>query len=260
MMQPYWIEKAIASISRRVQDRPDSEHLIGLLLVVGGFILTVISGLICYYAEGDGPRQKALIELFKFSMTTVLVGGAALFYTSHKRRVEERAVRRNKLESFRREFVQTYNEIKNHRRDLRYCLAGKSPAIDLSQYNDIMRSLNNTQLRLEDFIKLLATKPDYFGTICIDGQKLLGKAERYLRSVTHDYERRSLENTNTINDIPNAKDFISSVKIKDGVTSVASSNFFGPMNRFLTLLNNEMDAASQNPSSRMQSKSSENFH
>jgi hypothetical protein len=156
MVQPSWMEKPIASISQRVQKiAPDSEHVIALFLVVGGFILTVISGLICYYTEGDGPRQKALIELFKFSMTTVLVGGAALFYTSHKRRVEERAVRRNKLESFRREFVQTYNEIKNHRRDLRYCLAGKSPAIDLSQYNDIMRSLNDTQLRLEDFKKLL---------------------------------------------------------------------------------------------------------
>ncbi|MBL3574953.1 hypothetical protein JMK10_08875 [Rhodovulum sulfidophilum] len=154
-------------------------------------------------------QQKMLHEIFKFSVTTILVGGAALLYGALQNRNDERqeqaaqareakAARRHRLEEFLREYTDAYNGIKFIRRELRNALIPSADGafeINAQRYAELLRELNQGQLKLEQYRRLLESKPAYLAFFGDEGAAWLSSAEKYLRHVTREYEYRRLEKT-----------------------------------------------------------------
>lgn len=190
---------------------------VGALICVLGFLLSLW---VFFGFEWKAPadaHEKMVHEVFKFAITTVLVGGAALFYNAFRRRSDERhelaerekaereeqvekekatqSTRRRRLEEFLREFTDAYNQIKFVRRELRNAFEPQSSSdflIDKVRYEELLRELNRGQLRLEQFRRILESKPAYLSFLRDDGVAWVTIAEEYLRTVTAEYENRRL--------------------------------------------------------------------
>lgn len=180
--------------------------LTGAVLCVWGIALATWLYVGLDWSGATAQRQTMLHELFKFSLTTVVVGGAALFYGALQRRNEERheqatqareakAAKRNRLEVFLREFTDAYNEIKFVRRELRRSLVPNDDGtfcIDEEIYTELLGELNHGQLKLEQFRRVIESKPAYLSFFGDEGIIWLSSAEDYLRRVTSEYEYRCL--------------------------------------------------------------------
>jgi hypothetical protein len=187
---------------------------IGVFLVIFGAGLGLILLLTAPSWAADG-RAALLKDLFRFSVTTVLAGGAALIFTAfqdQKADLDKRTAaelrhaedRKRRLESFLSDSVETYNELKFTRRELRRDLQGSDPAmlwIDQSRYVQLMRELNRSALKLEEIERALIAQPDHLRVLATGiadkennktGLDCIRKAEQYLRVVCKEYENREL--------------------------------------------------------------------
>lgn len=195
--------------------------LIGIFLVFGGLAVAITS-----YIFASGPASwhpyelnanqiKMMIELFKFSITSVLVGGAALIYKGARvkivaeretavraasleeekiiERAEKRATLKQQREIFFEAFTNTYNEIKFWRRELTREIIEQNDGslqINFEKYCEIMRNLNQGQLELERYKRLSRFLPEYLQPISTISYDSFKSAEKYLRKVTREYEQR----------------------------------------------------------------------
>lgn len=224
---------------------------IGAAICIFGIVIAILVYFFAEWSNQVDSREKMLLELFKFAITTVLVGGAALFYDSLSKKAEanrkaaekekndrdraaeqekadrdkaaareksdreaarekerqERAAsenrlrdlksaRQRRLEEFLREATEEYNKIKYLRRELRNALVpkeGDSYLIEGRRYDDLMRGLNRGQLKLEQFRRILESKPSYLTFMGDNGIIWISQAEEYLRRVTREYEYHNLD-------------------------------------------------------------------
>ncbi|MBO9403126.1 hypothetical protein J7412_20055 [Shimia sp. R9_3] len=231
-----------------------------------------------------------LHELFKFSVTTVLVGGAALVYDALSKRADERhekaekeredrkadlereretrealqerireraAAQRRQLEHFLREATDAYNEIKYIRRELRNALSSQENGtfhVGVERYCQLLRSLNRGQLKLEQFRRILMSKPDYLSFLGEQAADWLADAEEYLRHVTQEYEYRRLENLEdgTLIVDPKSKLFQYVVSRSNEHHDGSSMTMhFRPLDKFFQMLASHIEQAERLPTSEV---------
>ena len=147
------------------------------------------------WADPAGSRESMLHDLFGIAVTIGFVGGATMIFDERRRQSDGRQARRERLEGFLREFTQAYNDIKRVRRELRSafepCDSG-AYLVDRERYQALLGELNRGQLQLEQFGRILGSKPTYLSFFGITGIALLEKAESYLNDVIKEYEDRCL--------------------------------------------------------------------
>ncbi|WP_372572906.1 hypothetical protein [Ruegeria jejuensis] len=173
--------------------------LIGIALIVFG----LLGGLYLFFvfdwtAEIPADKGKMLHELFKFSIATMIVGGAGLLYQYLQSEYEARRARRSFLEEFLREVTTSYNRIKFIRRKLRREMVradGGEFHISIADYQKLMDELNLGQLELEQFARIMESDPEPLREVAKDGVSQVRTAEHYLRKVTKEYENRVLNET-----------------------------------------------------------------
>ncbi len=225
--------------------------LIGAFLCVAGVVIATWMFVGMDWASATSEQKKMLHEIFKFSVTTIIVGGAALLYGALQRRNDERqeqaaqareakAARRHRLEEFLREYTDAYNGIKFIRRELRNALIPSADGafeVNAQRYAELLRELNQGQLKLEEYRRILESKPAYLSFFGDDGAAWLSSAEEYLRHVNREYENRRLENTEGSNEIltvpPDSRLFQYVVSRKNAYHDRTSvDEHFGPLEFF----------------------------
>lgn len=235
--------------------------LIGAFLCVAGVIIATWLFAGMDWDSATSEQQKMLHEIFKFSVTTIIVGGAALFYGALQRRNDERqeqalqareakAARRHRLEEFLRECTDAYNGIKFIRRELRNALIPSADGafeINAQRYTELLRELNQGQLKLEQYRRLLESKPAYLAFFGDEGAAWLSSAEEYLRQVTREYEHRRLLKTVGSDDKlivpPDSRLFQYAVSRKNTEHDGSSvTEHFGPLDRFFWKMASNIEA------------------
>lgn len=173
----------------------DAVAVLGAVICVLGCISSVGIFFFIDWQDGNSVRESMLVELFNFSITTVFVGGAVLFYQAAARAKETRSNSKKRLEEFYREFTETYNDIKYYRRELRREFTAHTEdeyVISRESYEKLLRELNRGQLRLEAFRRILQSRPEYLSFLEGQGLKSVYVAEEYLRQITKEYESKTL--------------------------------------------------------------------
>ena len=184
-----------------------------------------------------------LFEFFKFSISTILVGGAAILYSTLKYQEENhrktneldmasQAARQLRLEEFLREFTDNYNKAKFIRRELKHELVSDGSGaflIRTSQYEELMRELNQVQLKFELFRRLFESRPSYLFELSADAALAMEAAEGYLGRVTAEYEDNGLEVSTTAgmsSVSPKSKLFQFSVKSSNSDSDGTAKNMY----------------------------------
>lgn len=169
------------------------------------------------WKEPGAAGDKLNFEIFKLCITTMLVGGVALLFDYYRSREDRRKAeqaaleqsrkaelerqeeirthQRARLEAFLEDFIHTYNEIKRIRRNCQRSILKQNGVlyIDRDRYVELMEQLNDSQLELEKFARILMSKPPYLEAIAAKGKKQLTLGEKYLREVTHEFEDNKLK-------------------------------------------------------------------
>lgn len=147
------------------------------------------------WADPAVSRESMLHDLFGIAVTIFVVSGAPMILDESRRLSDGRQARRERLEGFLREFTQAYNDIKWVRRELRSafepCDSG-AYLVDRERYQALLGELNRGQLQLEQFGRILGSKPTYLYFFGSTGIERLKQAKKYLKGVITEYEGRCL--------------------------------------------------------------------
>lgn len=227
---------------------------LGLILILGGLAVSTLLFSVDWSTKLDARQLDMIHEVFNFSLTAMIAGGATLLYVSIQKDIDKKHViaeslsnqqeiSREKLLSLLNDFTEVYHNIKYIRRNLRRALTVSDDGscyMDRSSYEDLMNKLNRHQLKLEFFARALNAKPPYLENIHSGGYQLMRTAEEYLRELIREYESRSLDKDDKSNIFVHYDSrlyvFIARQQSKYFDRDV-NKKFFAPMNKFFALIN-----------------------
>lgn len=167
--------------------RPPSTWPILLALALGA--APVIAIAILKYSQTR--PEWVWEEVFKFSLTVVLGGIAALFFRSWEAGRQRREAARQAIREFHRGLLGPYNKVKKVRRLLRpnSMRDGRGMVIGRAVFDTLMVDLEEAQLEFETSVHAIEANQALFGDqhSAIHGE--LKAIEEYLRDLLREYER-----------------------------------------------------------------------
>lgn len=192
-----------------------------LLIIFGaGFSVFFISNPQDVFGLNAQDYVATWFEIFKFSLTVLLVGGATLFYSEIKNdaAVEDRKNAEKKIESDRsierlrvsrealadvtRSLLSVYNEVKFIKRELKKEFFDTNRTdegeIPLEVYDKMMSELEKHQLEFETFKRLEYSMLGFSVENANETQQLFRVIESYLRRILKEYERREIVSSDVV--------------------------------------------------------------
>ena len=163
-----------------------------IIYFVGGFLI-LIGLLLLYYlvyvADGfvtDEIRPKVNIEIIKFVINSLIVGGAGLFLYKIKSESDHFHEDQKHKTAFVKSIIEHYNRAKSVRRRIRFANIGKKQneyRFDGATLDELLLELNDAQLALETSKKIARAKPRYLQPHAEQVEERLATMEKFLNAV-----------------------------------------------------------------------------
>lgn len=183
-----------------------SATIVGLFLILAGALGSLYFGLVNIPTSNEFTYLNRIqLELFKFCMTSMFAVGLALLFSIYQNYLQEKREKfqvkqeliyhnRQKIENFLINLIDTYNHIKSIRRRCERAILKKNEQrlIDLNEYNKLMDELTIQQLELEKLKRFCKSKPDFLKNFSRVTSTEFEAAEKFLRKVTKENERKKL--------------------------------------------------------------------
>lgn len=159
-----------------------------------GVAVAVASVITAYYVfifELESKRADAFLEVFKFLLFTCVVSGVLLLYKSIDARQAEKKAEQLAVETFRRDFLAAYHNLKMVRREFRFVTStekGQLLIVDRIRFADCYRILNDAYVDFELLRKSISASSGIFADIESQISSDMRAVDSYIRKIMIELE------------------------------------------------------------------------
>lgn len=136
-------------------------------------------------------RQDAWLEIFKFLLFTCVASGALLLYRSIEASSDVRRQNKQAVESFRKDFLAAYHQLKMVRRDFRFITAveaGDLHILDAERFANSYHTMNNAYVEFELLRKSISGSGSAFEDISTQIEADMRSVDKYIRKIMIELE------------------------------------------------------------------------